>query len=372
MNLPLLRRPRRQMLLLLLGPLALLLAVVPTTRASAATSYTTTDLSATVSGSSVTARATLESSTSTVVDSAKICVRSAQGANRDFTGNLNFTITPTGSVWQKTATFAPGTYRYYACVRDDGVWTDFGGPKTFTVGATAASASVSGAAMPVGDLPGWRQTFVEDFNQPLARGSFPGPYASKWTSYSGFPNSSKVGYYDKKIISAQNGVLDIYLRSENGRPLSAAPVPLVNGAWGGQTYGRFSVRMKADPVAGYGASFLLWSDTDTWTDGEIDFPESGLRDVVKGYNHCLTGDPSKNCLWFNTDKRYDSWRTYTIDWRPEKLTFLIDGVPVGWTTTHIPKAKMHWVMQIETPNPTTAAANSGHVLIDWATIYSRV
>lgn len=351
----------------LLSLLAVLLVAAGSTTASAVTP-TASGLSATVSGGSVTARVTMSSSPSFQADVAKICVRDSSGRNLDFPRRTDVTISSTGTLVERTATFAPGTYRYFACVLDGGRWTDFGGSKTFTVGAE--SAALSGTAMPVGDLPGWRQTFTEDFNQPVARGSFPGPYAGKWMSYSGFPNHSKVGRYDQKIISAQNGVLDLHLHAENGVPLSAAPVPLVNGRWGGQTYGRFSVRMKADPIRGYGASFLLWSDENDWYDGEIDFPESGFSDIVKGYNHCLD-NPADNCLWFHTDKRYDTWHTYTVNWRPEKLSFLIDGVEVASTTRHIPSAKMHWVMQVETPTPTSARETSGHLLIDWATIYSR-
>jgi len=349
-----------------LAVLTVFLVAATTTTASAAT-FSSTGLSATVDGTSVTARVTMTSSPGIVVDVAKVCVRSSSGANFDFPRSTNVSITAGGTVWQKSATFPAGTYRYWACIKEAGQWIKFSDFETFTVGGGAAS----GAAMPVGDLPGWRQTFTEDFNEPLARGAFPGPYASQWTSYSGFPNTSKAGYYDKKIISAQDGVLDLYLHAENDRPLTAAPVPLVDGKWGGQTYGRFSVRMKADPIGGYGASFLLWSDNDDWNEGEVDFPESTFSEAVKGYNHCLN-NPADNCMWVHTDKRYDTWHTYTIDWRPEKLAFLVDGVEVASTTRHIPSKPLHWVMQVETPTPSSARESSGHLLIDWATIYSRV
>jgi len=359
-----LRAARTRTRLVALALLSLLLVGVVPTSASAAT-LSATGLSATVSGTSVTARVTFASNPTIQADRAKICVRSSSGANRDFAGSTDFTIPTTGSYWQSTATFAAGTYRYYACVYDDGRWSDVGVTRTFTVGAEP-----SGASLPVGDLTGWRQTFREDFDQPVSRGSFPGPYAGRWTSYSGFTNHSGAGTYDRKIISAQDGVLDLYLHPENGRPLTAAPVPLVDGAWGGQVYGRFSVRMKADPLRGYGATFLLWPDSDIWSEGEIDFPESTFSGVAKGYNHC-PGNPADNCLWFNTDAHYDAWHTYTIDWRPEKLTFLLDGVVVGSTTKHIPSTPMHWVMQVESPNVDVAKQTSGHVLVDWATVYSR-
>lgn len=224
------------------------------------------------------------------------------------------------------------------------------------------------SVMPLGDLPGWKQTFTEDFSLPLPEGSFPGGYGTKWLSYDGFTDTSKNGDYAQKIISAHEGVLDLSLRSVGGRPLGAAPVPLVHGAWGGQRYGRFSVRMRADALAGYGAGMLLWSDANNWNDGEIDFPESALTQTANGANHC-PGNPSTNCYTLKSNAIYPDWHTYTIDWTPNLLSFEIDGAVVGSTATNIPTAAMHWVMQFGT-NGIPAANTAGHVFIDWATIYS--
>ena len=232
----------------------------------------------------------------------------------------------------------------------------------------AAPLVTGPSAMPLGDLPGWKQTFTEDFSRPLTGGAFPGVYGSRWLSYDGFTDTSKNGDYNQSIISAHDGVLDLNLRSVDGRPLGAAPVPLVHGRWGGQIYGRFSVRMKADALAGYGAGMLLWSDANDWNDGEIDFPESALTQTANGANHC-PGDPSTNCYTMQSNAVYPDWHVYTIDWMPNLLSFEIDGIVVGSTSTGIPTAAMHWVMQFGT-NGIPAANTSGHVLIDWATIYS--
>lgn len=223
--------------------------------------------------------------------------------------------------------------------------------------------------MPVGDLPGWKQTFSDDFTAPLASGAFPGPYASKWVSYNNFYDTSHAGWYDQSIISAHDGNLDINLHTANGKALGAAPVPLVNGQWGGQVYGRFSVRMKSDSLSGYGAGFLLWNDSGNWNDGEIDFPESDLSETVKGYNHCV-GNASVNCLAFDTGVLYTSWHTYTIDWTPASVKYEIDGVVVATDTANVPSKSLHWVMQVATRGSTPDPSLNGHLLIDWATIYS--
>jgi beta-glucanase (GH16 family) len=222
--------------------------------------------------------------------------------------------------------------------------------------------------MPASDGAGWKRVLSEDFAVPVARGSFPGAYDETWMSYDGFPDTSQVGRYDDDVISVQDGNLDVHLHTENGQPLGAAPIPLVNGDWGGQTYGKFSVRLKADAAAsGFGAAFLLWPDSENWSDGEIDFPEGGLDGTAHGYNHC-PGNPSSNCMVVNTSAKWTDWHTYTIEWTPSSLKYLVDGAVVGSTTSNIPSKPMHWVMQAATTGMKPSASASTHLLIDWATI----
>ena len=64
-------------------------------------------------------------------------------------------------------------------------------------------------------------------------------------SYDGFPDTSEDGRYEQDIISVKDGALGLYLHTVNGTPLSAAPIPLVNGKWGGQTR-TLSMRMRSD------------------------------------------------------------------------------------------------------------------------------
>ncbi|MBC7724580.1 MAG: glycoside hydrolase family 16 protein [Burkholderiaceae bacterium] len=360
------RRTLRRAVAVAIGSGLLALIAVPTA-ASADTSYGSWNLSAAVSGTSVTASVAIASTANVTAEMSGVCVRDAKNRNVDFPASWWKSITGSGRTITQTATFAAGTYRYWACLKVDSVWQNVGAAKTFTVASVAAQSSGS-SSMPVGNLPGLTQTLAEDFKVSLPRGTFPGAYSSHWLSYDGFTDTSKVGDYDQDIISVHDGVLDIYLHTKNGRPLGAAPVPLVNGEWGGQTYGRFSVRMKADPIEGYGTGFLLWNDSGNWADGEIDFPESSLTDVAKGYNHC-PGNPSKNCLVVDSDARYSDWHTYTIDWRPDRLSFLIDGEIVGTTTENIPDKPLHWVMQVATTGTKPATSATGNVLIDWATIY---
>jgi hypothetical protein len=222
--------------------------------------------------------------------------------------------------------------------------------------------------VPIGDLPGWTQIFVDDFATPVARGSFPGPYASSWLPYDGFTDTAQIGTYRADAISVADGLLSLGVSTSGDEVTSSAVVPLVDGVWGGQTYGRYSVRMRADPVAGYSAAFLLWSDENEWNDGEIDFPEGHLDNNVRAYNH-TPGDPAENSFARRTAVPFTEWHTYTIDWKPDEIAFSIDGVTIGTTDRDIPTATMHWVMQIETSKKRPPEGSAGTVQIDWATIY---
>jgi hypothetical protein len=211
---------------------------------------------------------------------------------------------------------------------------------------------------------------TDDFSTPLAAGGFPGPYASQWMTYDGFPDTWKIGAYDAGTLSVHDGLLDMHLHTgADGVPRSAAPIPLVNGQWGGQTYGRYSVRMRADALPGYGTAFLLWDDENQWANGEINFPEGGLAGTTHAYNHQL-GTPWNNDLVHDTGVSYTDWHTYTIEWTPGRIGYLLDGVTVASTTTNVPRTPMHWVLQTATDGTMPAASVDGHLQIDWVSQYS--
>jgi hypothetical protein len=110
--------------------------------------------------------------------------------------------------------------------------------------------------MPVGDLPGWKQIFAEDFTTPCPLGSFLTTYASKWSAYpEGWSDTSKNGVYTpNRTLSVVNGSLQIYLHTDSTSHCVSAPLPRLygpgTGAFKGLLYGRYSVRFKSDPFLG--------------------------------------------------------------------------------------------------------------------------
>ncbi|OII38586.1 hypothetical protein BIU98_13095 [Curtobacterium sp. MMLR14_010] len=282
------------------------------------------------------------------------------------------------------ATTASGTQSVCAVAENVGTGTDTRlGCRTVTVPAVAPSPVPSpptapsttaptddqdGGAMPAA-ASGWTRVFGEDFTTPAAPGGFMAAYGDRFVTYDGFNDTSGAGKYRQSALSVADGTLDMHMHTDaSGQPTGAAFIPLVDGRWGGQTSGRYDLRLRADPVEGYGLAGLLWSDTNTWEDGEVDFPEGALDGTVTLSNHC-PGNPAANCLHRDTGTTFAAWHTYTIEWSPAKLSFLIDGVTVASTTKQIPTKSLHLVLQAATMSeqkPPKDAA--GDVQVAWVSI----
>jgi len=242
--------------------------------------------------------------------------------------------------------------------------------------ASGGGTSPSGAPMPVGDLPGWRQVFTDDFTVPVPVGQFPAAVSSKWRVYpDGWKDTSKNGTYSpSKVVSIQNGVLNKYLHTESGIHRVAAVLPVIPGAnaAGGLPAGRFAVRFRSDPLPGYKVAWLLWPDSEVWPrDGEIDFPEGNLDSTISGFMHRQGATSGGDQDAVSTTARFTSWHTAIIEWTPGRCRFILDGQVILDTTSRVPSTSMHWVLQTETnldgyaPSATTA----GNVQIDWVAVW---
>jgi hypothetical protein len=223
--------------------------------------------------------------------------------------------------------------------------------------------------MPTGNLPGWTQVFADDFSRDAALGSFLSTYGSAWSAYpSPWRDTSGNGLYDQaRTLSVANSALDIYVHTENGTHLVAAPNPRLPA----MTYGRYSVRFRADSVPGYKTAWLLWPDDNVWpAHGEIDFPEGNLDERISAFAH--HANPVGGQDAFPTSATYADWHTATIEWTPGKLSFFLDGHLIGTSTTNVPSMPMHWVLQTETQlsGGAPAASAAGHVQVDWVTAYT--
>ncbi|WP_051209040.1 glycoside hydrolase family 16 protein [Propionicicella superfundia] len=235
--------------------------------------------------------------------------------------------------------------------------------------------------MPTGDIQGWKQVYAEDFNTPVALGSFSSSsYKKRLTTYKGADTSGRGVYDENKVLSVSNGVLDWSVRTENGTHYVSGVVPHVAGQWG-QQYGRYSYRFRAATMQGYKFVGILWPDSDNWAEGEVDFPEVGELtsteyayaalhrpgDLSSGKPSGVTKSETKATLNDN------GWHNVTIEWKPDSITYWLDGAWVGTHTTGIPNTKFHLVFQVETNLFDRAIPDwvAGHVQVDWVTFYTR-
>lgn len=250
---------------------------------------------------------------------------------------------------------------------------------------TPTASSPWGQSAPRGDFGPWKQVFVDDFTTDIATGTFPGTQAARYRVYpSGRADTSGDGRYaPEKVLSVADGLLRKHVRTEDGTPLVAAVVPLIGpGASEAQLYGRYSVRFRADRTPGYKVVWLLWPDEGTnitgsasgrGGNGEVDFPEMDLDDdEVSGFVHHQDATDRTDQYWSKSDVDVREWHTYTIEWSPDLVTFMIDGDTVGRTTERIPRSPMRFTLQTETslraPTPDWAR---GVVEIDWISIWSH-
>ena len=247
--------------------------------------------------------------------------------------------------------------------------------QTWTVPSYAVDPS--GLAMPVGDIPGWRQVFTDDFTKNVALGKFPAEVSSKWGDYlDGWPDTTHNGRYEPtQVVSIHNGIMNLYLHTAKGVHMVAAPYPKIPGTIGspgGTLYGMYEVRFKAQQVKGYKTAWLLWPDSNNHQDGEIDFPEGNLQQNINAFLHHGNSNPKLQNA-YPTPYTYAVWHTATTIWTADAVIFMLDGKLIGESTDKsiIPDKPMHWVLQTETrtgggPPSDAATAN---VEIDWVSVW---
>lgn len=233
--------------------------------------------------------------------------------------------------------------------------------------------------VPQDNIAGWRLTGIQEFNQPAPAGRVGAVYGSAMRGYAGFVDSSGHGTYTPDaVLSVNDGKLDYYLHTSQGKPRVACAIPF---GYGGQTYGRYSVRFKYDSLPGYKMAFLLWPSSDNWNEGEIDWPEGGLDGPMYG-GSAVKGSLDSGGMKFDPAvRRYSlsgpgGWHVATIEWTPGKVKWFLDDRLVGETgnPAGVPDTPMRWTLQVETADDATstfpASGTAGHLQVDWAVQYA--
>jgi Glycosyl hydrolases family 16/IPT/TIG domain len=249
------------------------------------------------------------------------------------------------------------------------------GGTTLSVIGSGFTALASADPMPTGDVTSgghtWHPVFSEDFNTPIALGSFVNN--ANWTVYGPYVDPGGNAFYSApKVLSVHDGEADFWFHTESGVHYLATIMTTFS-----QLYGRYTFRMKVvDVMPGYHVTPLLWPDSGVWPrDGEVDFPDVWLDNsgaTVNAFMHHQGATSGGDQDFFPSGVTPYDWHTYTMEWSAATVKFYIDGTLFGTSTTRIPNTSMHWVLQFDSDpaHGAIADATQGHVLIDWAVGYS--
>jgi Glycosyl hydrolases family 16 len=233
-------------------------------------------------------------------------------------------------------------------------------------GSVAAS---SGVPMPVGNIPGWRQTFADDFTSA--------DLGSTWHVYDGQPGGDPLGWFMSSHVHSGDGMLTINASKENtANGLVYATGGVNNSKVFSQTYGRYEIRFRMDKAYGIAYALLLWPSDNTWPP-EIDIAEDNAknRNMTSATVHY---GANNSMIHRETSGDFTQWHTARVDWSPGKVVYRLDDKI--WTTissVNVPKTPMSIAIQAQAwpcgtwegcPNSSTPP--SADLQIDWVVAYA--
>ncbi len=182
----------------------------------------------------------------------------------------------------------------------------------------------------------WVCTFADDFNgSTLDRSS----WQVAVTSEIGFTQSAGECYVDDPAhVKVANGLLTL-TATKLARPAPCGPISstylsgmVFSKDRFAQAYGRFEVRAKLPRGAGFQPAIWMYPQGLAYGDrsGEIDIAESfGVPDVVSPHLHVhdASGTDHPQGADCGVTDASGSFHTYTVEWEPDEIRFLYDGVP---------------------------------------------
>jgi beta-glucanase (GH16 family) len=192
-----------------------------------------------------------------------------------------------------------------------------------------------------------------------------------WKTYSGATNGG-AGQRSPQRLSVAGGLLTV-----TGQGTESGGM-----AWqSDQTYGRWEVRARAEPGAGYRPALLLWPEAEDWPrGGELDFLDIPKADrsetnfvVHYGQNNDRDGATVAG--------DFTGWHNYALEWMPDHIAAFIDGQEVFRTDdpAKIPTRPMHLAIQQDvgpstdgwTPPMDASTPALVRMQVDWVRIYGR-
>jgi beta-glucanase (GH16 family) len=246
----------------------------------------------------------------------------------------------------------------------------YAGPADTLAHTRAAGPSAASERMPVGDIPGWRQVFADDFSGTMIN-------TNRWSVYSGQPGGDPAAWFDPRHVAVSDGMLVIsgYRDGADGGKWATGGVSSAPGLV--QTYGKYLVRFRMDPGTGIGHALLLVPADGSWPP-EVDFSESNGSGANKTLATLHYG-PHDSMVSRPHPVDLTKWHTLGVEWTPGRLRFTLDG-RVWWDlrSSHVPAIPMTLALQTQTwpcvgtwgrcPDASTPA--TVRMYVDWVVAYA--
>lgn len=236
---------------------------------------------------------------------------------------------------------------------------------------SAVRAPVSGVAAPRGDIAGWRQTFVDDFEGD--------ELSDQWGVYNGVPAGDPGSRWAPGHVQVKDSQLILAGYQEGGQLVTGG----VSNHPVAQTYGKWEVRFRVDAADEMTIAFLLWPQGGSWPP-EIDFFEDagGTRQHASGFLHYRKAD-GRGKVQRSLTADFTQWQTVGIEWLPGRLNYTLNGRT--WATltgSDVPSQPMWMALQAqaggclkranyaESACPSAGNPTQADVRVDWVSVYA--
>ncbi len=192
-----------------------------------------------------------------------------------------------------------------------------------------------------------------------------------WSAYDGSHTGGQ-SYYKPEEVQVANGMLHISIeqKNTNGLPYTSGGLAAFSLA---QTYGKYEVRARLPLGKGIGPYAMLWPKNEAPNTAQVDIFESPspIKSEVLFTNHGVDGTSS---VLKATGSFAADFHTYTCEWTPGKLRFLVDGVEQGTITQSVFSQPMWFSMAISSGDILTGLPDSTTTLpvsmdVAWVHIY---
>jgi hypothetical protein len=236
---------------------------------------------------------------------------------------------------------------------------------------TAVRGAISGVPAPSGNLPGWRQIFVDDFDGNRI--------SDRWGVYDGVPGGDPGSRWDPGHVRVEDSQLILAGYPEAGKLITGG----VSNHSVAQTYGKWEVRFRVDAADEMTMAFLLWPQGGSWPP-EIDFFEDagGDRQHASGFLHYRDG-AGRGKIHRSVTADFTKWQTVGVEWLPGVVRYMLNGRPWGTVTGETVPAQPMWLAlqaqaggclkrgtDVGSACPAGAGVLSADIRVDWVSVYA--